>query len=62
VCTDGVKAMVGATAEAIAKIKEKSKEIHRSHCIIHGRALAMKTMPFSLKNVTDDAIKIINFN
>jgi len=61
VCTDGAKAMVGATAGAVAKIKEKSKEIRSSHCILHRHALAMKTMPFSLKNVMDDAIKIINF-
>lgn len=61
VCTDGAKAMVGATAGAISKIKEKSNEIRSSHCILHRHALAMKTMPFSLKNVMDDAIKIINF-
>jgi len=61
VCTDGAKAMVGATAGVIAKIKEKSKEIRSSHCILHRHAMAMKTMPFSLKNVMDDAIKIINF-
>lgn len=61
VCTDGAKAMVEATAGAITKVKEKSKEIRSSHCILHRHALAMKTVPFSLKNVMDDAIKIINF-
>lgn len=60
--TDGAKAMVGASAGAVAKIKEKkSKEIRSSHCKMHRHALAMKTMHFSLKNVMDDAIKIINF-
>jgi len=49
VCTDGAKAMVGVTAGAIAKIKEKSKEIGSSHCILHRHALTMKTMLFSLK-------------
>jgi len=42
VCTDDARAMTGATAGAVAKIKEKSKETTSSHCIHHRHALAMK--------------------
>jgi zinc finger BED domain-containing protein 5/7/8/9 len=61
VCTDGARAMTGATAGAIAKIKEKSNETTSSHCILHRHALAMKNIPPCLKNVVDEAIKIVNF-
>ncbi|XP_008181076.1 zinc finger BED domain-containing protein 5-like [Acyrthosiphon pisum] len=50
VCTDGARAMTGATAGAIAKIKEKSNETTSSHCILHRHALAMKNIPLCLKN------------
>ncbi|KAL4123079.1 hypothetical protein QTP88_015312 [Uroleucon formosanum] len=53
--------MAGATAGAIAKIKEKSNETTSSHCILHRHALAMKNIPLCLKNVLDEAIKIVNF-
>ncbi|XP_022167750.1 zinc finger BED domain-containing protein 5-like [Myzus persicae] len=61
VCTDGAREMTGATAGAIAKIKEKSNETTSSHCILHRHALAMKNIPLCLKNVLDEAIKIVNF-
>jgi len=60
VCTDGARAMTGATAGAIAKIKEKSNETTSSHYILHRHALAMKNIPLCLKNVLDEAIKIVN--
>jgi len=55
VCTNGAKAMTGATAGEIARIKEKSKE-NCSACTIHRHALVMKNMPSSLKNIMDEAI------
>ncbi|XP_025411828.1 zinc finger BED domain-containing protein 5-like [Sipha flava] len=53
--------MTGATAGAIAKIKEKSNETTSSHCILHRHALAMKNIPLCLKNGLDEVIKIVNF-
>lgn len=45
----------------MAKIKEKSNETTSSHCIPHRHDLAMKNIPPCLKNVVDEAIKIVNF-
>lgn len=55
---DCVKIMVGTTVELNAEIKEISKEIINSHCILYRHALAMKTVLYSLKNVMDDTLKI----
>jgi len=38
VYTDGARAMTGATARAIAKIKEKLKKTTSSYCILHRHA------------------------
>lgn len=61
ICTDGAKAMVGKTASAVSRIKEIAKNCSSSHCILHRHALAIKKMPIPLKNVLDEAVKIINF-
>lgn len=61
ICTDGAKAMVGKTAGAVARIKAVAKNCSSSHCIIHRQALAAKNMPFPLKTVLDESVKIINF-
>ncbi|KAL4149549.1 hypothetical protein QTP88_003477 [Uroleucon formosanum] len=61
ICTDGAKAMVGKTAGVILRIKEVTNNCSNSHCILHRQALAIKKMPIPLKNVLDEAVKIINF-
>ncbi|CAI6344434.1 unnamed protein product [Macrosiphum euphorbiae] len=61
ICTDGAKAMVGKTAGVVSRIKEVTNNCSNSHCIFHRQALAIKKMPIPLKNVLDEAVKIINF-
>ncbi|KAL4098313.1 hypothetical protein QTP88_022947 [Uroleucon formosanum] len=61
ICTDGAKAMVGKTAGVVSRIKEVTNNCSNSHCILHRQALAIKKMPIPLKNVLDEAVKIINF-
>lgn len=61
VCSDGAKAMVGKTAGAVSRIKEKARACDSSHCILHRHALAMKKMSAPLKEVLDESVKIINF-
>lgn len=61
VCIYGAIAITGATAEAVAKIKEKLKETTSSHFLLHRHALAMKNITPCLNTVMDKAIKIVNF-
>lgn len=60
-CTEGAKTITGATAGAMNKINDKSKDTCSSHCMLHRHALAKKIMSACLKNIMDEAIKIVNF-
>ncbi|KAL4084236.1 hypothetical protein QTP88_028061 [Uroleucon formosanum] len=53
--------MVGKTAGVVLRIKEVTNNCSYSHCILHRQALAIKKIPIPLKNVLDEAVKIINF-
>lgn len=61
ICTDGAKAMTGKYSGFVARVKNVVPEIESSHCIIHRQALAVKKIPPVLKNVLDEAVKIVNF-
>lgn len=55
--------MVGKTAGVVSsRIKEVTNNRSNSHCILHRQALAIKNMPIPLKNILDEAVKIINFS
>ncbi|XP_025410381.1 zinc finger BED domain-containing protein 5-like [Sipha flava] len=60
VCTDGAKAMVGNVAGVVARIKKVSPNCTSSHCVLYRHSLATKKMPVLLKQVLDNAVKIIN--
>lgn len=60
VCTDGEKAMVGNVAGVVTRIKKVSENFTSSHCVLHTHSLATKKMPVSLKQVLNNAFKIIN--
>ncbi|KAL4126395.1 hypothetical protein QTP88_010617 [Uroleucon formosanum] len=60
VCTDGAKAMVGNVAGVVARIKKFSPNCTSSHCVLHRHSFATKKMPVLLKQVLDNAVKIIN--
>lgn len=61
VCSDASRAMDGKIAEAVTLIKYVAPESTSSHCLLYRHALAVKTMPASLKNVLDQAVQIINY-
>ena len=61
VCSDASRAMDGKIAEAVTLIKYVAPESTSSHCLLYRHALAVKTMPTSLKNVLDQAVQIINY-
>ena len=61
VCTDGAPAMLGAKSGFQTKVKLKSPQVRKVHCMIHRYALACKTLPSFLKVVLNSLIKIVNY-
>ena len=61
VCTDGAPAMLGSQSGFQKKVKELALQAKGTHCVVHRYALASKTLPFSLQNVLDSIIKIVNY-
>jgi hypothetical protein len=53
--------MTGKHAGFVARIKEVATKVSWTHCCIHRQVLASKRMPQGLKEVLDDAVKIVNF-
>jgi hypothetical protein len=58
--TDGALGMVGKAAGVVARIIALVPSCSRRHCVLHRKALVAKIMPTNLKNVLDDAVKIVN--
>ena len=59
VCTDGAPVMLGVRSGFLALVKQKNPNVIGMHCIIHREALASRTMPQSLKQTLDYAIKVV---
>lgn len=60
VCTDGAKAIVGNIAGVVTRIKKVSANCTSSYCVLHRHSIATRRMPVLLKQVLDNAVKIIN--
>nr|XP_039252531.1 zinc finger MYM-type protein 6-like [Styela clava] len=61
VCTNGATSMTGCRSEMVTKIKEVAHEkMLYTHCIIHREHLASKKPSPELKNVMNNAVKIVN--
>ena len=61
VCTDGVPAMLGARSGLQTLVRNRSPDAVSMHFMIHRQALASKTLPESLQDVFNVAIKTVNF-
>ena len=61
VCTDGVQSMVGKVNGVVSRIKVVAPSCTSSHCVLHIQANVSKKISTSLKNVLDEAAKIVNF-
>ena len=53
--------MLGCKSGFQMKVKEKSPEVRRVHCMIHRYTFACKTLPNFLKKVLNSVAKIVNF-
>ena len=61
VCIDGARVLAGKNSGVFVKIKAVAPEAQFIHCNIHREALVTKSMPERLKNVLDQAVKVVNF-
>ena len=61
VCTDGAPAMLGARSGLQTLVGDCSPDAVSMRCMIHRQALASMTLPESLQNVLNIAIKTVNF-
>ena len=61
ICTDGAQSMVGKVNGVVSRIKAVAPNCTSSHCVLHRQALVSKKISTDLKNVLDEAVKIINF-
>uniref|UniRef100_A0A8C3RXN0 Uncharacterized protein n=1 Tax=Chelydra serpentina TaxID=8475 RepID=A0A8C3RXN0_CHESE len=61
ICTDGATSMTGKYTGFVARTKKVASKVSWTHCSIHRQALAMKRMPEGLKEVLDNAVKMVNF-
>ncbi|XP_065279750.1 zinc finger BED domain-containing protein 5-like [Emys orbicularis] len=61
ISTDGARAMIGLKKGVVACIQAVAPEAKSTHCCIHREALATQNMQADLKQVQDEAVKIINF-
>jgi hypothetical protein len=61
ICTDGATSLTGKHARFVARTKEEATNVSWTYCYIHRQALASKLMPQGLKEVLDNAVKIVNF-
>ena len=52
--------MLGKHSGFKAKLQQVAPHTFMIHCMIHGEALAARTMPESLMNVFSQVIKIVN--
>ena len=61
VCTDGAPAMLGVRSGLQTLVRNRSPDAVSMHCMIHRQALALKTLPESLQDALNIAIKTVNF-
>ena len=60
-CTDGAPAMLGKKSGFVALVKEKCPDVIVTHCVLHRHALATKTLPKDLGDVTTIVVATVNF-
>lgn len=61
ICSDGARAMTGKHGGVVTRIKAVAPECVFIHCSIHRQALAAKGMPDELRQILNDAVKVVNF-
>uniref|UniRef100_A0A452GFY1 DUF4371 domain-containing protein n=1 Tax=Gopherus agassizii TaxID=38772 RepID=A0A452GFY1_9SAUR len=61
ICTDGATSMTGKYTGFVVQTKKVASKVSWTHCSIHRQALTTKRVPEGLKEVLDNAVKMVNF-
>uniref|UniRef100_A0A2P2ICW4 Zinc finger protein n=1 Tax=Hirondellea gigas TaxID=1518452 RepID=A0A2P2ICW4_9CRUS len=61
VCADGAPAMLGSKSRFVSLLKRKNPAVIGTYCMIHGEALASKTIPKNLYEELADIIEVVNY-
>ena len=61
ICVDGVPAVLRNKSRFATLVKKESPNVNVNHCMLHRYALAVKTLPPSLKEVLSICVKVVNF-
>ena len=61
ICTDGAPVMLVNKSGFAVLVMVEALHVILTHCILHRHALAVKTLPNSLKDVMSTAIQVVNF-
>jgi hypothetical protein len=60
-CTEGAPSMVGSIRSFASLVKRENPDVVKTHSLIHREVLVSKTLRDEMKNILDDAIKVVNF-
>ena len=61
ICTDGAPAMLGNKSGCAALVKKEAPNVTVTHCMFHRHALAVKSLPLTLKEILSNCVKMGNF-
>ena len=61
VYTNGVPEILGAPSRFDARIKQRGPNTVGTHCVIHHKALACRTLPAAMNGKLAIAIRVVNF-
>ena len=61
VCTDGAPSMLGSRSGFQKLVRDKSPTVTGTHCMIHRKMLAAKTLPDILQGILENVIKAVNW-
>ena len=61
VCTDGCPSRQGSRKRFVTFVLQENPNMLVIHCMVHGEALAIRSLPKDLMFVLDKVITIVNF-
>ena len=59
ICTDGAPVILGKKAGFLLHLKRELPQVTITHCMLHHHALALKTLPVTLKHQLITALNVV---
>jgi hypothetical protein len=61
ICTDAAPSMFGSIRGFASPVKKKNPDVFTTHCFVYRELLVSKTLGDEMKEVLNDATKMVNF-